>query len=272
MKLPAINIKKYFLIAINESQRQLTYRANISAYNIGNIFELAGQLIIWSVIFSKVSIVSGYTYQEMMTYIAVGWFIMFASSNYGFEEKIAKDIQLGTLSNYIIKPFSYLRFITSVSIGRITFAFLVVVLTEVALMLFLHSFLLFNWSLKVLGIMFAMMLFSYFINFFFSVLIGMLAFWFSEVSGVYSSFNKINKFLSGAYFPLALLPAAYLKTSLWFPFAYTFFIPIQLYLGKISLIDGIKAIGIQAVWLFILYGIIKFVWHLGLRRYESAGI
>lgn len=271
MKPPAINMKKYLSIIKNESQKQMTYRVNIAAYTLGNIFEIIVQVVIWTVIFSKTAVVNGYSYNEMMTYVIIGWFILFATTNYNFEGNIARDVQQGTLSNYLVKPISYLRYMAAVSLGRISFALFVVIITQIVLLFVLQEHLILNTDPLLLLMIFIMMVLAYLIKFFIAVLIGALSFWFTEISGIFFSLGVIAKFLSGAYFPLALLPVMFVKVSLWFPFAYTFFVPIQLYLGKLTLLDGVKAIGVQAVWLFVLYAIIKFVWHLGLRRYESAG-
>ncbi|NTU98775.1 hypothetical protein HGA64_02090 [Candidatus Falkowbacteria bacterium] len=265
-------MNKYATITKNESQRLMAYRANIAAHSFGHLFEIMSQVIVWSVIYSKATILNGYTFQQMMTYVIVGWFILFATSNYGFEDKVAKDIHQGTLSNFLVKPFSYLRYMTAISIGRISFAMVVVVSLEVILLWFMRANLIFNNSVAHLLIVLLLMFFAYFIRLFFSILVGLASFWFVDISGFYYSFNIISKFLSGAFFPLSLLPAAFVKTSMWFPFAYTFFVPIQLYLGKLTLSQGLQAVAIQLAWLLGLYGIIKIVWYRGLRKYESAGI
>lgn len=264
-------MRKYWILITNEFQRQLTFRVNIASYSLGNIVEIFVQIIIWTVIFQNSSSVRGYTYPEMMTYVILGWFLLFATSNYAFEEHVAKDIHQGTLSNIIIKPISYARYMTAISIGRIFVAFIIVVITEIFLIIFLHSKIIINLNPLVLLLIFLMMLAAFFIKLLISLLIGLLAFWITEISGTYFSLNIISKFLSGAYFPMNLLPSIFVNVSLFFPFIYTFFVPIQLYLGKISLGQGVRGFGVELLWLAILYLIIKFVWRVGLKRYESAG-
>jgi ABC-type uncharacterized transport system permease subunit len=46
----------------------------------------------------------------------------------------------------------------------------------------------------------------------------------------------------------------------------------QLYLKKIDLITGLKGLGVQIIWIIILYFIIKLVWNRGLKKYEGVGI
>ena len=53
---------------------------------------------------------------------------------------------------------------------------------------------------------------------------------------------------------------------------YTFFVPVQFYLGKTSRFEAVRAIGVEVLWLFGLYVVIRVVWKRGLRKYESVGI
>lgn len=265
-------MKKFLTIIKNEFQRHLAYRANIATYSFGHVFEVTAQIIVWTIIYQKAEMIKGYTYPEMLTYVIVGWFILFATSSYGFEDRIAKDIHQGVLSNLIIKPINYVKYMIAVSVGRVVFAVFVVTCIEIFLIIILHDKIIINSDPFVLLFMAIMMILSFFTKVLFSIMIGLLAFWIVEISGTYFSLNILNKFLSGAYFPINLLPKTFTTISLAFPFVYTFFVPIQLYLGKMSLLQGLYGFGVQLLWLFLLYVIIKIIWHFGLRRYESAGI
>jgi ABC-2 type transport system permease protein len=121
-------------------------------------------------------------------------------------------------------------------------------------------------------ILLAMILVGYFIKLFLSILIGFISFWTVDNAGVFYSINTLAKFLSGNYFPINILPAAFLNFSLALPFIYTFYFPAQLYLGKISLRQGLFGLGLEIIWLGILYLAIRVVWKMGLRKYESVGI
>jgi len=265
-------MRKYWKIITNEFQKNLTYRANIISYNFGNLFEIISQITIWTVIFQGTNMIKGYTYPEMMTYIIIGWVILFATSNYGFEERIAKDIHQGTMSNMIVKPISYIRYIIAVSMGRVVVALVSVVTIEIAMLYLLHDKIILNFNPATLLLMLAMLIAAFFIKLLFSILIGLIAFWFIEISGTYFSLNIFSKFMSGAYFPMNLLPITFVNISLFFPFIYTFFIPLQLYLKKITFMEGLRGLGVEILWLFLLYLLIKLVWHFGLKKYEAAGV
>ena len=67
------------------------------------------------------------------------------------------------------------------------------------------------------------------------------------------SFTKtsIMEFLSGGIIPLFLLPGFLEKILNMLPFAGMVYIPINLYLGKISCFEGMKFIFIEIIWIII---------------------
>ncbi|TAK95855.1 hypothetical protein EPO05_03085 [Patescibacteria group bacterium] len=265
-------MKKYWVIISNEIQRQLVHRFFIISFTGGNFLELLAQLVLWSAIFQSTDIVKGYTSAEMMSYLVFGWIFRFLTTSYGYENLIYKDIQSGKLSNFIVKPISYLRYITADSIGRVVIACSVIVLQAVVWIIFLHDKLTVSLSVGTVLLLVAFLVLSYFIKFFLSVLIGVVGMWTTEVSGVSYLSNVIVKLLSGAYFPMDLLPAGFVAVSFWFPFVYIFFVPMQLLIGKIDLWQGVQGLGVMLLWLVILYLLIKVVWKVGLKKYESVGI
>ncbi len=265
-------MKKYWTIINNEFQRQFTYRANILAFVLGNFVNLISLVVVWYAAYRSVESVGGYSFREMMTYVVVGWVILFMTNNYGFESIVSRDILLGTMSNFLTKPISYLRYTFARSIGRVMVAFMVVILQSVAYILLFHGFLVFR--LDFFGsIVFCLMLaMSFVIKIFFAILVGLIAFWTIDVSGVQTAANVIIRFFSGAYFPVNLLPAAFVNVSLALPFVYTHYVPTQFFIGKIDLRGALYGVLVQFIWLIILYIIVKYIWKIGLKKYESVGI
>lgn len=270
--MKAQGFKKYILVANNALQRALVFRFSVYSYRVGNLAELLSQIIIWSVIFQKENIISGYTYDEMVTYILVGWLFTFLTGAYGLERNIANEIEQGNISNFLVKPIEYLKYNTAFAIGRVYLSLVAAVVVQLILIFFFHKHILFYINFFNIFILFGMLIVSFFINIFRAVLTGYIAFWTNDTTGFESTLNILAKFMSGAYFPLSLLPAAFVNISLFFPFIYTFFIPTQLYLGKITTWQGLKGLIIEIVWLFLLYGIIKVVWKRGIKRYEGVGM
>lgn len=265
-------MKKYSIIIKNEIQRQFTYRANIAAYAFGNIAELVALTVIWTIVYRNIDTIKGYSAHEMISYVVFAWFFSFLTTTYAFEANVARDIHTGTLSNLLVKPQSYIRYMIAVGTGRITIAFLIVLVQGAIVFSFFRNTLIFSLDLPTILLLICMLIATYFINLFLSIIIGFIAFWTMEINGTYYSLKIFSKFMSGTFFPISLLPLFFAKASYFLPFVYTIYIPIQLYLGKISFAEGLRGLAIEMVWLVVLYVIIKIVWRAGLRRYESVGI
>ena len=264
-------MKKFIIIVKSEIQRQFAHRANIFSHIVGNSMGLFAQLIVWYVAFQEREIIRGYNFEEMVSYIVIGWIIWFVTTSYGFEVIIAREIHLGTLTNIIIKPVHYFKYALAVALGRVTIAFGVVIFqTIIFIFLFRDYFVGDLDALKVLTLL--MMIFMIFIiRLLIAYITGFVAFWTTEISGFYKLVRVFIGVFSGSYFPLTILPAFILKLFLVLPFAYTFFYPVQYYLGKVDFNGALKGLGIQVIWAIILFLIAKFVWSRGLKKYESVG-
>lgn len=264
-------MKKYLTIIKLELQRQFAYRYEIASFVPGNFFETFFTYLLWTVIYRSADTIRGYSYHEMVTYIIVGWVFSFITANYSYEENIAKDINRGVLTNYLLKPISYLRHVSVVALGRVGIAFLFVVFQSTAYIMLFGDKMIFDISVEMILILVVMALFAFFIKLFLSIFVGLLSFWFTEVSGLFSFASIVIKFLSGAFFPLIFLPAGFVKVSYFLPFIYTFFVPVQFFLGRVSRAEALTGIVIQFAWLVLLYYLLKTIWFFGLKKYESFG-
>ncbi len=264
--------KKYLIIIKIAWQQQLVYRANFFGFRVGQLFEMAAQIIIWTMIFRGAEVVRGYTYEEMITYIIVGWLFYYVTNNYAIENTVARHIKSGELSNFLSKPIDYIRYIVTLSIGRISIALLSGIISQVILIIIFYKLILFNVGIQEILVILLMLFFGYFVHLFYKIMVGFIAFWSIETVGLFYMFSVMFNFLAGRYFPINLLPDSVATVSSYFPFAYSFYAPTQIYLGKMSVYDGLRGVGIQVIWLFFFYVLTRIIWKKGLKKYESVGI
>ena len=264
-------MKKFLTIVRASWQRTLTYRFTVLTYRIGEIGEMLVLILMWSAIYGGQKVIGGLTLQEMVTYILIGNFFNAIIRNF-LSNVIARDIKDGRLSMFLIKPMSYFSYILSQEIGRISLATIMSVLSSTLVIIFFINTFIWDFDIVYLLVIFTMLIFAFITELLLSYLIGLIAFWTDEVDGLYSTIDRIKKFFSGGYFPLNLLPIAFVKISFVLPFGYSFFVPAQLYLKKLDLSVGLTGLLVQVVWIFVLYGIIKIVWNRGLKKYEGVGI
>lgn len=266
-------MKKYWIVVKNEFLRHfLVYKYFIISYAGGNFVELFSQIVVWTAIFKSAEIVSGYNYHEMISYVVIGWIFRLLTTNYEYEVIISKDIKLGRLSNFIVKPIDYIKYTFAYSIGRLIVAFVVVIFQALIWIIILHNNLITKVNFSIFLILCVFFVFSYVIKLLLASLIGFIAFWTSEVYGISSAINVLVKILSGAYFPLDAFPGIFSKIAMSFPFAYTFFYPTQIFIGRVGLAEALRAIIIMLAWTAVLWLCVQTLWRIGLKKYESAGI
>ncbi len=264
-------MNKVYAIIQTAWQRQLAYRFTMAAYRIGEILEVLFLIVMWSALYENRPIISGYTLPEMLTYVLIGNLVSIVTRNF-IISIVTRDIHEGGLSLFLVKPITYLRYAFIRELGRVTLPTALSVTTHLLVIACFSNRILFNTDARVLTIFLLMVILAFFQELMLSFIVALVCFWTHEVDGLYSAIDRLKRFISGSYFPLTLLPPLYVKVSLLFPFAYAFFVPTQLFLNKMTVAEGLYGLGVQIVWLALLYGLIQLVWYKGIRKYEGVGI
>ena len=83
--------------------------------------------------------------------------------------------------------------------------------------------------------------------------------------------NAIILILSGSVIPIWFLPEK-IRTIIGFlPFQYIYQTPLGIYIGKYSLSEALTSMLIQAIWVFVLFIILFFVWKNTRKRLMIQG-
>ncbi len=264
-------MKKFLAIIKVFWQKSLTYRFTVLAYRVGEIGETLALILMWSAIYNGQKTIGALTLPEMITYILIGNFFNAIIRNF-LSGLIARDIKEGRLSIFLIKPMRYFDYILIQEIGRISFVTIMSMFSAALVIIFFINTFIWNFDIAYFSVIIVMVTLAFVSELLIAYLVGLIAFWTDEVDGIYSTIDRIKKFFSGGYFPISLLPVTFVQISFFLPFAYSFFVPAQLYLKKIDLSVGLKGLLVQIIWIVALYGIINTVWTRGLKKYEGIGI
>lgn len=264
-------MRKYWVIIKTTFQRALVFRFSIVSYRVGEILENLVLILMWTVIFGNQSIVQGFTLPEMITYVLVGNLVNVFVRNF-LSDVVSADIKDGRLSIFLVRPMHYASYIMTRELGRVILPFIFSVLSQIIVILFFLDKFIINLDPAILVLILTMIILAFITEMLISFLIGLVAFWTLEVDGLFMTFYRVKRFFSGGYFPISILPAVFVKISYSLPFAYSFFVPTQLYLKKINIMTGIKGIFVQVVWIILLYFLVKLAWRRGLKKYEGVGI
>ncbi len=264
-------LRKYWTIVTIYWQRGLTYRFTIAAYRVGEICESLILIMMWVRLYDGQTTIRGFTLPEMISYVLIGSLTDALIRNF-LADRVANDIRNGTLSSFLVKPISYFEHIVVSMLGGIAVTTSFSVTSQLIVLLFFKQYIAAPSSMAALLIIIPMLALAFVNEVLINYLVGLIAFWTDEVDGIYTTIGRLKKFFSGGYFPLALLPKMLGQAGYFLPFAYSFAVPAQLYLGKMPLSLGVRGLAVQAAWIVLLALITRFVWRRGMKRYEATGI
>jgi ABC-2 type transport system permease protein len=112
---------------------------------------------------------------------------------------------------------------------------------------------------------------SLFVLLFLELVVSFSGFFLKTVNGLTLNYAFLYGLLAGKLFPLNLLFENF-YTNLFNPFAFNFYHPMQIYLGKYDTNQTLMVFAGGTVWCIILYFLAKLIFKLGLKRNEAVGL
>ncbi|ANY05775.1 ABC transporter permease [Pseudonocardia sp. HH130630-07] len=103
------------------------------------------------------------------------------------------------------------------------------------------------------------------------LLLGLVAFWTLEISGMRMVYRFVAQFFSGALVPLWFMPGPVGAVAQALPFQATSYIPAAVYLGRIEGAEVGRALGVQLFWAAALSVTAAGVWSRARRRVLVQG-
>lgn len=265
-------MKKYLSVFKISFQQEFVYRLNFIMWRVRNVIQILLIFFLWDTIFSDPGrVVFGYDRAKILTYI-FGLVIIKAFVTSSRTIDVGNEISEGNLSNYLLKPVSYFKYWFTRDIASKSLNLIFASLEVTALYFILKPPFFFQTNPAVL-IVFVLSLAAAIILYFFLLFIfSLFTLWYPEQGwGVVFLLFIFVEFLGGGLFPLDILPEVIQKILYLTPFPYFYFIPLQIYLGKISFLASIQALVIAGVWVAILGVTLKKIWQVGLLAYRSEG-
>ncbi len=189
------------------------------------------------------------------------------------EEDVAHwDIQQGGLSRYLLKPFSYIRLKFFEELPwRMIQGFFGVIIFAVFWMLF-GSFVTVAHTASAILFAICIAFLGYIISFIFKMIVGISALWFTDYSGLQQLVEAVILIFAGMLMPLEFLPPVIRQIAFSLPFSYMIYFPLVAFQGKLTAMESVRTIGIQIVWIVILFGIYQVLWKKGTRLFTGLGI
>lgn len=266
--------KLYWPFSRGVIQTIMSYRVNFFMFVFGNLMRTFVIYYLWKAVFlsSSSSTMNGFTLDDMIIYIFMSSLTAGTIST-GTDGDIGQEVRDGSIAMNLIKPISYKVRMFYISFGALIYQ-MVFVLVPVwiglvavryftigelppgALTIFLYFISL------VLGF-----IVSYLMNFCF----GILAFYITNMWGLSHLKEAALLFFSGQLIPIAFFPDAVQKIMQFFPFSSLNYIPVLIYLKKVTGIELLKALGVQFLWIALLFLLSKWMWNRAINKLVILG-
>jgi len=259
-------------------EERLVYRGDFALGTLMRFLPIVTQIFLWYAVFDSIQAsagtqtIGGFGFQDIVAYYLLTMIARAFSSMPGLASGIARQIRDGEIKRYLIQPIDLIGFLLLNRIAH-KLAYYAVAVAPFALVFFLcrHYFVDAWPSFPVLAAFVGSLIMGFLIGFFLEAAIGMIGFWFLEVSSLLFVYMLFSFFLSGHMFPLTMLPEGIAGFVNFLPFKYLAYFPAAVFLGKIPEEELPIELAIEAAWLVFFIIICRVAYGRGIRRYSGFG-
>jgi ABC-2 type transport system permease protein len=248
------------------------YRADFAFATLVRFLPIVTQIFLWGAIFSSNgrTQLNGYTYDDMVAYYLLAMVARAFSSMPGLSDGIARDVQDGTIKKYLTQPIDMLGYLFWHRVAHKLVYYVVAAGPFILVFFFCRKYLP-GWpdALTTAGWVGSLFL-SFLIGFLIESLIGLIAFWFLEVSSLVFIYMMFNYFLSGHMIPLDYL-GRFGEFVQFLPFKYLAYFPATVILGRYTHAELGRELLIAVGWVTLLFVLNRVAFARGIRRYGAFG-
>jgi ABC-2 type transport system permease protein len=266
-------LRKYAKIFRVSLVERMVYRIDFLLGTVLRFLPMIATILLWQAIFegSGEEELGGFRRNEMIAYLLLVHISRMFSSMPGLAHGIARDIRDGSLKKYLLQPIELIPYLVSYRMAH-KVAYIATSALPYGLLFFCCRGYFDGFpDVLTLAAYVASLFMAFLIGFFFEAAIGMIGFWFLEVSSFLYIINTISFFVSGQMFPLDLLPPFWSALLRALPFQYLAYFPASVFLGKIQGEALVQGLLLELTWAALFILMASELYRRGLRRYSAYG-
>lgn len=260
---------KIFRVTLVE---RMTYRGDFLLGTFLRFVPMATTVLLWKSIYdsSGRKSLGGFTYRQMIAYLLLTHISRMFSSMPGLAGGIARDIRDGTLKKYLLQPLDMIGYLISYRAAHkaayiTTSAFPYAIIFWICRSFFDVP----SWStIPAYAVSLAL---AFVVGFAFEACVGMIGFWFLEVTSLLYIVMTLNFFISGHMLPLDLLPRFWANLLESLPFQYMAYFPAIVFQEKVQGAALVRGLALEAFWACFFVVLARVLYARGLRRYGAYG-
>ena len=262
-------------------EERLVYRGDFALGTLMRFLPIVTQVFLWTAVFAATSKsdIGGYSRNDIVAYYLLTMVTRAFSSMPGLSTGIARSVRDGSVKKFLVQPVDYLSFLLAARVAHKLVYYAVAVLPFASVFFFCRSYFPPVPDATTIAAFLTSLVLSFLLGFFMEATLGMLGFWFMEVSSIVFGYMLVQYLLSGHMFPIDLLagvPTGIAGVSLadvvhWLPFEYTAYFSSAVWLGKVQGAQLVWALAIEATWVVVMAVACRIAWRRGTRRYSGFG-
>jgi ABC-2 type transport system permease protein len=264
---------KYLAIFRVSLAERMTYRGDFLFGTILRFLPMVTTILLWQAIYTSSGSrdLAGFSYHEMIAYLLLTNISRMFSSMPNLAGGIAREIREGTMKRYLIQPIDMIGYLLVYRVAH-KITYIIMSFIPYALLFFVCRGFFDGWPDGQTLLAFAVSLvLSFLVGFFFEASVGMVGFWFLEVTSLLYIVMTLNFFISGHMLPLDLLPEPWVTILKWLPFQYMAYFPAVVFLGKVKGTELVVYLLRELFWAVFFMVLARGLYRLGLRRYSAFG-
>lgn len=266
------NVRVKWLILRTAMEERLVYRGDFAFATLVRFLPIVTQIFLWNAIYRGDNSLSmnGYTYATMVSYYLLVMVARAFSSMPGLASGIALSVRDGSVRKYLIQPVDMLDYLFWHRVAH-KLVYYAVAGGPFILVFWLCRDYLPGWpASNVIAAWACSLVMAFLSGFLIESLIGLVSFWFLEVSSLIFIYMMLSYFLSGHMIPLEWI-AEWIPWVHYLPFKYLAYFPAAILLGQVPEESLTTELAIQAAWIIVLFAMNRLTFHYGVRRYGAFG-
>ena len=250
---------------VNTLAYRLRYYTGIATYFI----YVSVYYFIWKAIYTQSPDIEGFDFHQMLTYVALGWILRSFYYN-NIDQDLAQQVMEGKLAMDLIKPVNVQMMYVAQAQGESLFRIAMLTAPTAVILMLVYPVRRPASTVHFLAFLASAVL-SFFLVAGINFAVGTFAIRLKSILGLLRAKYFLLELFSGLLLPISFFPEAFQKVLQFLPFQYISYVPLLLYLGKISGAGILRALGLQLFWVAAMLALGDALWRWSSRKITIQG-
>lgn len=262
----------FFAFFIKAFKEATTSRFSSLVWALGKILFIILNFYLWQAVYTYDgrAVINGLNVEDTVNYMIFSVIMMGLLYN-EIHNIVRRDVQKGDISIKLLKPIDYGFQQLALVLGDRFYSVIIEIIPSLTIAFIFFNFKIygvFNFLLSLISLLFSIIL-----NFYIDLNISLINFKYIDKFGTIKIFKNVLKNLfSGTILPLNFFPQTLQGILKFLPTTYLAYVPIMIYLGKLSENDLLFSFFYQILLIILFYVIYKIFYKRLTKSFEGVGV